>query len=278
MKTILYFLSVALACFPVCVLARDPFPRPAFFPSTPPTTKPIANYTAADVFGVTVTIPEQLPAGHPYAADKKYDARLKTGWPGAKNLESIDALVQIALDAPAITKIRGRGEAKAWRALNDAWCNISYILREVMDVPESSKADALVRIVATQSDPMKKARAAEFASSMFPEFLDPRLLAYQKAQLDSPEVISFLRMEESPSIQYTARATARRMILIELKNLGLSLDTSLFETSDESSGCAALKAWLTANWPQITTKCAEAKAKPDRKLPTVSVWSCDARW
>ena len=207
MNTITYPFAVGLALCLQGVLANPPFPRPAFLPSTPAVAKAISAYTAADVFGVVITL--ELPAGHPYdATNKNYPTDLKIDWPGAKIPASIDTMVQIVLDAPANEH------------LDAAWDNLRYIFRKVMDVSDVEKADALVRVVAAQADPLKKARAADLATSMFLELLDPRLLAYRKEQLDDPTVVSVLTREERPSIKYTARREALRILPRELESLG----------------------------------------------------------
>lgn len=263
LKVLVFLTSVGVA-----QAVAPPDPRPAFLPSTPPGTKAVATYSAADVLGTVVTDSSQIPAGHAYR-EGKFDSGVKTKWPGAKIGTEIDVIVQIILDAPPAT---------AERDLDSAWGNMRYILRVVFDVTAQAKADALVRIVGAQTDPLKKSRAATFAASLFEELLDPRLLAMEKDRLDDATVVDVLREEIGPVIKFTARGKARYRILDAIKEIGIVVDAAPFETADEAASCAALKDWLTAHSTLITTKCNEAKAKPDRELPSVIVRPWDARW
>ncbi len=165
-----------------------------------------------------------------------------------------------------------------WDKLEDAFDNLSFIVSKVIDVSETDKIDALLRIVAAQTDPLKKARAREFAGSKFPEFLDARLLACQKDRLNDSLLFSSWREENSPAIKTTVRSEARRLILFELKTLGFTLDISPFWTADEAASCAALKQWLTDNWAEVITKSAAAKVNPDRKVQTPSGRVYDLRY
>ena len=125
--------ALLIAIMPASAMADNAFLRPAFLPSTPASDKAISAYTEADVLGIILTKPNQLPANHPFLVDKKYTAGIKVNWPGAKVANTIDTLVQIALDAPMATKSR---------ELQDGWDNIRFILREVIDVSDSVKVDA----------------------------------------------------------------------------------------------------------------------------------------
>jgi hypothetical protein len=241
----------------VSAIADNPHPRPAFLPSTPPEGKAISAYTASDVLGIISTDARQLPATHPFVLGKRFTAGIKADWPGASDATKIDALVQIILDAPETSK---------QREIEYGWDNVRYVLHNVMDVSDSAKADALVRVAETQTDATKKVRAVSFAASMFSEYLDPRLLGYRKVELDDATVVSVLRTEESGAVSFTRRKEARRIILADLQfRLEMNVDHTPFNVGDEAARCAALKAWLTANWANITAKCAEAKAKPDWK-------------
>ena len=275
MKYIHYLLYTCF-CIPVFLQAQQPNPRPASMPSTPPATKTISNYTPADVLGLTMTDITQLPVGHPYLVEKKYSKVIKSDWPGAKTSTSIDAIAQIILDSPLIVLVKHRDEN--WDKLEDAFDNLSFIVSKVIDVSETDKIDALLRIVAAQTDPLKKARAREFAGSKFPEFLDARLLACQKDRLNDSLLFSSWREENSPAIKTTVRSEARRLILFELKTLGFTLDISPFWTADEAASCAALKQWLTDNWAEVITKSAAAKVNPDRKVQTPSGRVYDLRY
>ena len=269
MKTNIHLLSIFLVFSPVYGNAEDPYPRPAFLPSTPSATKEVSTYTVDDVMGVAVTFTHQLPPGHLYAVGKKYDDGLKENWPGAKVPTQIDAMAQIILNAPATASRTD---------IDNAFRNIRYILRHVFDVTAEAKADALVRSVNAQTDPLKKARAIELASSLFEELLDPRLIHFEKELLDDGTVEANVFITDERRTKITRRGRARERILGNLSVAGIVVDLHPFFTVDQAAGCAALKAWLTANWGQIITKCAEAKAKPNRELPHVSVAPWDARW
>ena len=261
---------------PVYLHAQQPNPRPVSMPSTPPASKAISDYTPADVLGIEMTDCVQLPVGHPYIAEKKYTKVIKSDWPGAKVSTSIDAIAQIILDSPLIVLVKHRDEN--WDKLEDAFDNFSFIVRKVMDVSETDKIDALLRIVETQTVPLKKARAREIAGSMFSEYLDARLLACQKDRLDDSSLFSSWREENAPAIKTTVRSEARRLILGELENIGFTVDWTPFWTGDEAVSCTALKQWLTDHWAEVVTKCAAAKAMPVRKFQTASGRVYDVRW
>ncbi len=249
--------------------ADTPFPRPAFMPSTPPATKAIASYTSAELIGAVVT--REVPAAHPF--DSVVDlTSLKTTWPGAKDKMQIDVMVQIVLDAPA---------AATQREIDASFENVRFVIQEVMDVSDADKANAFVRIVNAQTDPLKRKRAAAFAWAMFPELLDARLLAFEKERLDDATQYTeqYTMAEGKPPRKSSIRADAKRSILWELQHtLKLTIDATPSKTADEAANCAALKAWLTTNLPQIEAKCAQVKLLPDRRRPTVIIHPWDARW
>lgn len=243
---------------------------PAYLPSAPDKDKPIADYTPADVMGCIGT--RELPPGHKFLEGKLYEAGLKASWPGAKDATKIDAMLQIVLNAPTEIELR---------ELESGLKNIRYIMREVMDITASEKAEALVRVITAQTVPLKKARAKTFAASMFEELLDPRLLAFEKDRLDDATVIGNM-IGEGPSERVhhkvTARASGRDLILLHLeRTLGMTVDEAPFRINDEAAGCAALKTWLTEHWAEISTKCTEKAAAPNRELPTIFSAQWDPR-
>ena len=261
--------SCTLTSIVTRILANQPLPRPAFMPSTPPASKAITSYSAADLVGAVAT--REFPSDHPFSAVKSFKA-LKAEWPGAKNATQIDAMVQIVLEAPAATESR---------EINTAFENVRYVIQEVMDVPDSDRSDAFVRLVNAQTDPLKKRRATGFAWSMFAELLDVRLLGFEKELLDdATEYTEQYRMAEGkPRRKSSIRTDAKRSILFTLKDtLQMTIDETPFQTSEEASNCAALKAWLADNWALINSKCIELKARPERQKPTVGVQVWDARW
>jgi hypothetical protein len=261
---------IALALILFCSLsAAEPHPMPGFFPSAPDKDKPIADYTPADVLGCVGT--RELPQGHVFVA-QKYTAGLKANWPGAKEATQVDAMLQIVLDAPKHIDLR---------ELESGFQNVRYIMRKVMDIGDSTKSEALVRVVTAQTDPLKKARAKTFAASMFEDLLGPRLLAFEKDRLDDATVIGDM-VSEGPSERVhhivTARASSRNIILRHLeRTLGMTVDDASFRIEDEAAGCAAFKIWLTEHWTEISTKCIEKAAAPNRELPTIYSAQWDAR-
>lgn len=265
MKSSFYCISILVAM--VSSVLADSNPLPAFIPSPPAPEKAIVDYTVGDVFAC-ISVSE-LPAHHNYYADKRYSAGLKSDWPGAKIATNIDALCQILLEAPDDTPER---------VIEDVTNNLRLVIRNVMDVSDIEKADALLRIVAAQSNPKKKKWAVAFASEFFTDVMDPRLLNLQKERLDDSSVAMLMVREGVPSDEISARWFARQQILKWLKeDLAITIDVAPFKVSNEADGCAALKAWLDMNAAMVEAKCAEAKAKPDRKLPHDFKRAWDAR-
>ena len=242
-------------------------PLPAFMPAQPAPDKSISAYTVGDVLACnSVSV---LPANHNYYAGKLYNAGLKANWPGAKIATNIDALCQIVIDAP---------EDTPKEIIHYVTNNLHLVVRKVMDVSDNEKVNALLRIVAAQTDPKKKKWAVDFATDFFIDVLDPRLLNLQKERLDDSSIAKRRVAEGIPDIEITARSLANQEILEWLQeDLAITLDVAQFDVPNEADGCAALKAWLDANAAMVATKCAEAKAKPDRRIPTYSKLTWDAR-
>jgi hypothetical protein len=250
---------------------EDAYPRPAYMPSTPAASKVITSYNAADVVGAVTTISTDWPLTHPYRA-ANYKKGIKTLWPLAKDKTQIDAMVQFVLDAPPEETVR---------ELYSPFDNVRFVIQEIMDITVQDKADEFVRIVNAQTDPQKKIRARAFALIMFEELLDPRLIALKMEELDDTTEYTekHVRAEGTPRWKSSIRADAKGAILTELEfRLKMNINRTPFKTADEAANCAALKAWLTANWAQIEAKCEEAKTRPDRIIPNVSVSPWDARW
>jgi hypothetical protein len=261
--------SCLLALLAPHAMADRPRPRPAFMPSTPSAAKTVATYSPSELVGAVVTL--ELPNGHPFGSVLNLET-LKSTWPGAKDATKIDTMLQIVLDAPANSTAK---------EVSDSFANIRFVIQEVMDVSDQTKADAFIRIVAAQTDPLKIKRAKGFARQMFEELLDVRLLAYDKEALDdATEYTEQYKISENrPRRTLVVRQEAKRSILWTLNHtLKMGVDETPFTTADEAANCAALKTWLTANWTQVANKCAEAKAAPEPRKPRVSVQAWDARW
>ena len=264
-------IGCVLATLSMKAFADEDWPRPAFMPSTPQATKEISTYTAADVVGAATTDSTQLPTGHAYR-EGGFKKGVKSTWPGAKDATKIDTMLQIVLDAPTNSTAK---------EVSDSFANIRFVIQEVMDVSDQAKADAFVRIVAAQTDPLKTKRAKVFARQMFEELLDVRLLGYDKEALDDATDYTeqYKVSENRPRRTLVVRQEAKRSILWTLNHtLKMGIDETPFTTADEAANCAALKTWLTANWTQVANKCAEAKAAPEPRKPRVSIQAWDARW
>ncbi len=265
MKSSLYSM-ILLVTLAATALAESR-PLPAIIPTQPAPDKTIAAYTVGDVLACNSV--SDLPAKHNYYADRRYNVGLKANWPGAKIATNIDALCEIVLDAP---------EDTPKEIIRDVTNNLHLVIREVMDVSDNEKVDALLRIVAAQTDPKKKKWAVDFATGFFIDVLDPRLLNLQKERLDDASIAKRMVAEGIPDIEITARSLANQKILEWLQeDLAITLDVAPFDVPNEADGCAALKVWLGANAALVATKCAEAKAKPNRRIPTYSKLTWDAR-
>ena len=276
-KTILPILLLLSGLASISKAAPMPTPkaRPDFLPSTPPAEKAIAAYTPGDALGAVITAEWKFPAGHPYTAANREEG-LKTNWPGAKIATNIDEMVQFILAAPPADPSRFTPTS---RMVNRSIENVRYSIINVMDVPDSAKADALVRVVTAQTDPQKRKQAVELAARMFDDLLDPRLLAYRMEGLDDLTTYKVQAFGEGPKTEFETRWDVKRSILNSLITyLQMNIDKTPFKTPDEAANCAALKAWLMANWTAIANKCAEVKVNPGRKRPIVDHQPWDARW
>lgn len=264
--------TAALVSAVELITPGEPRPLPEFVPSAPHADKALVDYTPSDVIGCISTA--RLPAGHKYDDGTQDEEGLKAGWPGAKVATSIDTLINIALGAPS-------GD-EGMRHLESVFDNIAYILEKAMDVTDTAKADAIVRVVNAQTDATKVSRAKWFGFRMFPRLLDPRLLAYETARLDDATVIGDMVSERSDNTlrhrTVTARGVARNNILSHLEEtLGMSVDEAPFRVADEAAACAALKTWLAAHQTEIAAQCAAKMADPNRVIPTPFVHTWDAR-
>lgn len=271
-------IAIVLAAATAIALAADlitpgePHYLPAFIPSAPPKEKQLSDYTPSDVLGCIATF--KLPKGHKYDEGRRYTKGIKADWTGAKDPTSIDAMILIALGAPL-----GKDGDSDLDALFD---NLAYTMEEVMDVTDTAKADAIVRVVSAQTDATKVSRAKWFGTRMFARLLDPRLLAFETARLDDATVIRDMVSERSDNTlrhrTVTARAVARNNILSHLEEtLGMSVDEAPFRVTDEAAACTALKTWLAAHQTEIAAQCAAKMADPNRVIPTPFVHTWDAR-
>ena len=276
MKTIARLHQLVLSLMASSTLGHAAVTRPAFHPSTPPVSKPVAEYTLADVVGIRATVSNQLPANHPYLVEKPYKAWDRKQWPGAKDSTKIDGLVQGILDA-ASAHLHYTNPTDDWSDMSYTWKNVSFIINEVMDLEDTVKVDALLRILAAQTDATKRTRMRAFAANRFDWYFDPRLLELYKEMLDDPTAYTEKNTmaEGLPPRSSTVRRDARTKILWALnKTLDMNVDVTPFKIADEAAGCAALKAWLTDHWGQVTAKCAEVKANPGLKSQASTTIGC----
>lgn len=240
-------------------------------PSTPVSTKLVSSYTTSDVVGAIVTKSEKIPQGHKYR-DGQFIKGIKANWPSTKDKTKIDEMVQIVLDAPANCKEN---------ELSESFNNVRFVIQEVMEVSDSDKADAFIRIVGAQTNPIKVKRAKKFASEMFKELLDARLLAYEKEALDDATEYTeeHAIAEGKPRRTTSTRLDAKLSLMWTLKNwLKVSINAAQFETTDETENCALLKTWLTNNWTLVENACTQIKSDPARPRHKVSISPWDARW
>lgn len=255
--------------------------RPAFFPSTPPASKAIAEYTLADIVGIRSTSSDQLPANHPYLVEKPYKGWSIKQWPGAKDSTKIDGLVQGILDSASV-HLPYTNPTDDWSDMSSTWKNVSAVINEVMDLENSVKVDALLRILAAQNDVTKRTRMRAFAATRFDWYLDSRLLGLYKEMLDDPTTYTEKNemAEGVPRRSSSIRRDARAKILWALnKTLHMNVSELPFNIADEAAGCAALKTWLTDNWAQVSAKCAEIKADPTLRPNVPSSIGCfDVRY
>ncbi len=281
MKTIAHIYQLSLSLMISSTLGHAAATRPAFLPSTPPASKAIAEYTIADVVGILSTVSDQLPTNHPYLVEKPYKSWDRKQWPGAKDPTKIDELIQGILDAASV-HLPYTNSRDDWSDMSYTWSNVSIIINEVMDLEDSVKVDALLRILAAQTDVTKRTRMRAFAAARFRWYLDPRLLELYKGMLD--DSTAYTEKDEMaegvPRRSSTIRRDARDELLLALNNdLDMNVDEAPFEIADEAAGCAALKTWLTGNWAQLTAKCAEIKANPTLRPNVPSTVGCfDVRY
>lgn len=244
------------------VLTTNAGVLPAILPDPPPDEKAISEYSAADVLSISSVNIKQLPAKHPYLKAPKYSKVIARDWPGAKNPQMIDQLVEFILLSPGMDD-----ESSAIRdALEN---NVSYIMCEIMDVEDEEKASALIRVVESQSDPIKKSLARKFACDMFKVLLDPRLLAPIRGEFtnsatwedpDKPE-----RNPDDPTsntvVMESAKQEAVGLIIHALGFVGIEFDEATYITQDHDADCVRIGHWLDTNAALIAGKCQQAKSE-----------------
>jgi hypothetical protein len=248
------------------VLATNAGVLPAILPDPPPEGKAISEYSAADVLSISSVNIKQLPVTHPYLQEPKFSKVIARDWPGAMNPQMIDQLVEFILLSPGMDD-----ESSANRdALKN---NVSYIMCEIMDVEDEEKASALIRVIASQSDPIKKSLARQFACQMFKVLLDPRLLSPIRGEFtngdtwqdpDKPE-----RNPDDPTSNTVAMESAKQkavsLIIHALGFVGIEFDKATYITQDHDADCIRIGQWLDTNAALIAGKCQQAKSENKQK-------------
>ena len=262
MKLIRLMLASLLLGGSVCASPYDAMPQ------IPPPEKKIADYTAQDIVGCVYGRNRAQPKEHPLRVKDPW-AKVKAEWPGAKVAANIDIVLSYILLAERPVDEERIGDRLYW------------ILKKVMDVPNSEKAAAFARVYAAQTEPVKKRKVAFLGKLLFPYLADERVLAPFKDMLDDATVYEIRKLGEGiPDMVTTVREEAfyeiygylydedllrvgfpEGLYLMDatvLDGLGISDDKT-----NEAEQCAFLKTWLTAHWQEVVAKCAEARAKPD---------------
>lgn len=241
-------------------------PLPAFIPDAPDKTKAVASYTAADVFSCIAT--EVRPNGHPVGNIYTHGAaRLKAEWPGAKDATQIDTMLNLILGA---TTAANKEDAR--RALQD----VRFILYSVMDLADTAKADAIVRVAQQQNDPLKKRLMADLAFEMFRDLFDPRLLMFIVEYVDDPDELVIPPMSEGRHQKVRTRGGIIWGYLIQsLIDVGFERNALPPPDADKAQRKTTLRDWMTAHLAEATQKCESYKARPGFKVnpPDRECWS-----
>lgn len=147
---------------------------------------------------------------------------------------------------------------------------MSYIIANVMDVSREEKADALLRVISNQTDPVKKSLARHYACDMFKVLLDPRLVQPMRDEFTSQETWEDPEIPEANPDNFasgldenaeivSAKSEAIGMIAAALGFVDIDFDVETYFTSDVDLNCARMGQWLDANVELINQKCLEAR-------------------
>ena len=259
----------------IWVSAADPLPQ--YIPSAPDANKNVSNYTVADVVGCVFTSKKELANGHPFAMGGLDKDALKTQWPGAQNANNIDLFLNY------LVLVENRKDEKVIRG------NIYWLIHEVMDVPNTSKVDAIMRVYNAQNNVTKKRTIAMFAAEVFPYLVDIQLLSLVKGLLSDDSVLRKVRlMIDQPNKKeavFTVRRTVRPLCLrfiIDPNILNMKPDLQPSDYPQINRGekteqeyCDSMQNWMTNNWSAITAKANVAKANQNRAYskPSLRIYS-----
>ncbi len=273
MKTQLMSLSAAIFSIAIIgtplIIADNPTPLaplPVFIPNAPDKNKAVSSYNAVDVFSTVVTC--YRPEGHPIEnIYTKGAAKLKSEWSGAKDSTQIDAMLNLVLGAATVAN-----RDDVWKSLLD----IRFIIYSVMDLTDLAKADAICRIADQQTDTFKRRIMAEFASKIYTDLYDPRLLIYELDYIDDlTEKVHPPMHEGLPRTFSTVGNGIWNTVSRALGQIGFDPNSTPTLTSDLAASKASFKAWMTTHLSEATLKCNAYKASPEFSVntPDLHVWA-----
>ncbi len=137
-----------------------------------------------------------------------------------------------------------------------------------MDVTREEKVEALLRVIAAQTDPAKKSLARHFACDMFKVLFDPRLIYPMRDEFTNTVVWEDdERPENNPDDPggnepetESAKHEAVANITSELSRVGFHFDDPTYHTVDADADCARIGQWMDAKAALIEQKCLEARS------------------
>lgn len=249
--------------------------------------KKLEDYTVNDVIGGTFASKGKLDDSHPFrkindSIETVQEVKLK--WPGAKQASNLDAIYSLIVHTENLDQERYVSMGIYW------------LIYHIMDVPNSDKVDAFIRVYQAQNEPLKKRKVAFLVQELFPYLADERMLLSLKDMLDDNSTYRLDKAEGiEPKVDTTRRFTKQIFTkLLSGKNL-LSYgypegeiivsraDRALFSERNlsESDSCGLYKKWLTDNWQLIAAQCKKLRDDTEREyiepsslrlIPPISRW------
>lgn len=248
------------------VLGAELPPLPAFIPNAPDKTKAVASYTYGDVFSCIATAvrPEGHPIGNLY---DQGNAKIKADWPGAKDATQVDAILNLILSAATPAN-----KVDSKKALKD----VQFILYFVMDLSDTVKTDAVVRVAGQQTDPLKKRLIADFAYDLFYDLYDPRLLRYIVEYVDDTEEFVIPQRQEGQFPQtVSVGGFIWGSVIQKLIEVGFEEGALPNATTNGAQLKNNFIAWMAAHMAEATQKCNAYKSRPSFRVnpPKRFCWS-----